>query len=73
MLGDSRVIISKKQILGLSPRHEWLRNRVKEVIDSLSRLEEIQDWNAYRETALELSKELNYATVEWGRYYSDNQ
>ena len=63
----------KKPPLGLSPRHFWLRNRVIECIDALKRLEEIEDWEKYRESALELSKELNYACVEWGRYYNDEQ
>ena len=53
----------------LSPRHEWLKNRVIEVISALNQLESIEDWETYRITALELSKELNYATTEWGKYY----
>ncbi len=65
--------IIENPILGLNPRHKWLRTRVQEVIIALSKLESVEDWNSYRELALELSKELNYATVEWGRYYSDDQ
>ncbi len=55
--------------LELTPRHEWLRMRVIDIIKSMSKLEAINDWETYRKLALEFSNELNYATVEWERYY----
>jgi hypothetical protein len=72
-LGDEMIIISDKTTLGLSPRHEWLKNRTKDVVNALLQLEKIEDWDTYRKTALDLSKELNYACVEWGRYCNDNK
>lgn len=59
------------KIVDLSPRHIWLRKRVIEVINSLKELEKIKDWESYQQLAFDLSKELNYATCEWGRYYRD--
>jgi hypothetical protein len=53
------------------PRHEWLRNRVSEILRELDILEKQEDWTTYRAIALELSKELHYALSEWGVYYRE--
>lgn len=61
--------ISKEEILGMSTRHAWLRNRVKEILESLRKLEKVDDWELYRKMANELSAELQYATTEWEKCY----
>lgn len=53
------------------PRHVWLRERTQAVVNELSRLYSIDDYDQYRELALELSIELNYAVCQWGEYYRD--
>ncbi len=57
--------------LVLTPRHFWLRKRVAEIVDALSHLEELEDWEHYREQASVLSGELAYAVNEWEKYYPD--
>lgn len=52
-------------------RHEWLRLRVKSCIEALEQLYDKGDYYSYREQALELSKEINYACIEWSKYYND--
>jgi hypothetical protein len=55
----------------LNPRHIWLRLRVKEIINAIQELEKIGNWEQYLKSALDLSKELSYATTEWEKYYND--
>lgn len=64
---------SNKPPLGLTPRHFWLRKRVIDCIDALQRLQEVEDWDAYKYSVLSLAKELNYAVTEWELYYNDYQ
>jgi len=55
------------------PRHEWFKNRVREVIQDLGKLESKANWQSYRIMALEISRELYYATTEWERYYHEER
>ena len=55
----------------MKPRMAWLRERVIEVVDSMKKLEEIEDWEQYRVAALDLSTELHYAVTEWEKYYNE--
>ena len=65
--------IIEKQIPELIPRHKWFRDRVFNILKSLEKVQEIQDWDRYLSLTLFLSKELDYATLEWNKYYNDNQ
>lgn len=60
---------SKEPLLGLIPRHKWLRERVSDVIKQMQHIESVKDWEEYKRLAVEFSKELNYAASEWCRYY----
>ena len=53
------------------PRHEWFKERIKEIIKSLQEANKEKDWNEFRRIAKELAVELHYATTEWDRYYRD--
>lgn len=61
------------QPLGLIPRQAWLRQRVIECVDALRRMEDLENWDAYRMVAKTLADELTYAVTEWEKYYNDNQ
>jgi len=65
--------ISKpKPPLGLSPRHFWLKNRIKESILALQRIEETDNWDLYLQQALYFSNEIKYAALEWEKYYKQS-
>lgn len=55
----------------MTPRMQWLRERVKEVVAELHKLETVSDYIEYKKMALDLSIELNYAVTEWERYYNE--
>lgn len=55
----------------LTPRHEWLKNRVIEVVAALNHLQTESDWDDYILMAIKLADELTYATGEWEKYYDD--
>lgn len=65
--------ISDKPPLGLTPRHFWLKDRIRDCILALQRLEESEDWTLYLKKSLELAKEIQYAAEEWEKFYCDNQ
>ena len=58
-----------KPPLGLQPRQIWLRNRVAGCVHALVELQDVQDWETYREHAKILASELSYAVTEWEKYY----
>lgn len=67
------MIISDKPPLGIIPRHFWFKNRIKECIEALKRLEKNNDWELYLKQSLRLANEIKYAATEWEKYYRDDQ
>jgi hypothetical protein len=61
----------EKPPLGITPRHFWLKNRIKECIMALSRVEKSSDWDLYLRKSLELANEIKYAAEEWSKYYNE--
>lgn len=59
--------------LGLLPRHFWLRERVIECIKALSRYENEEDWNTFRQQIKIFSEELSYCVNEWDKYYPEEK
>ena len=53
----------------LQPRQEWLKARVKTIVNMMSLLEQIESWDEYLLQATDLAKELHYAVTEWEKYY----
>jgi hypothetical protein len=68
-----QMTISEKPPLGLQPRHFWLKNRIRDCILALQRIEETEDWNLYLKQSLNFANEIKYAAEEWEKYYNDNQ
>ncbi len=67
------MIISEKPPLGVIPRHFWLKERIKECINALQRVEETENWDLYLKQSLNFANEIIYAAEEWEKYYNDNQ
>lgn len=67
------MITSDKPPLGLTPRHFWLKNRIKDCITALQRLEETENWDLYLKESLSFANEIKYAAEEWEKYYHDIQ
>jgi len=67
------MIINEKPPLGLYPRHFWLKERIRDCIFALQRLEETENWDLYLKKSLDLAIEIQYAATEWEKYYNDNQ
>ena len=59
----------EKPPIGINPRHFWLKERIKECIAALSRLENTGDWDLYLKNSLDLANEIKYAAEEWNKYY----
>lgn len=57
------------QINDLIPRHMWLKNRIKDCILAIQKLEEIQDWESYLQNVNDLAQEILYCSTEWEKYY----
>ncbi len=53
----------------MTPRHLWLKARVKECIAELAKLEEVQEWGKFTAAAKILSEELLYSITEWNKCY----
>lgn len=58
-------------MIDLTPRQVWLRNRVNSIVRTLQQLKSIEDWDKYKEVAIDLAKELTYACTEWEKCYKD--
>lgn len=61
-----------KPPLGLMPRHFWLRERVRSCIEAIGRIEDQGEWEHYRAHAKKLAEELLYCTIEWEKFYSED-
>lgn len=61
--------MTQKPPLGIEPRHFWLKNRIRDCISALQRLEETEDWGLYLKQSLALADEIQYAANEWENYY----
>lgn len=62
-----------KPPLGIIPRHFWLKDRIKDCILALQRIEETDDWDLYLRQALSFSNEIKYAALEWENYYKQSE
>lgn len=67
------MIISEKPSLGIIPRHFWLKERIRECISALQRVQETENWDLYLKQSLSLANEIKYAAEEWEKYYRDNK
>lgn len=67
------MIISEKPPLGILPRHFWLKNRIKECVSALQRIEQTDDWELYLKQSINLANEIKYAAEQWEKYYRDNK
>jgi len=64
---------SEKPPLGIIPRHFWFKNRIRDCILALQRLEDTENWDLYLRKSKELAIEIKYASEEWEKNYRDNQ
>lgn len=53
----------------MTPRQEWFKNRIDELLLELQRLNRINDRIEFKNQAHLLACELLYATTEWDKYY----
>lgn len=65
--------ISEKPPIGIMPRHFWFRERIRDCILALQRIEETQNWDIYLKQSHSLANEIKYCAEEWDKYYDDNQ
>lgn len=65
----SLVLTMTKPPLGIIPRHFWYKNRVKDCIDALKRIEETEDWGLYLKQSLKFANEIKYACEQWEKFY----
>lgn len=57
----------------LIPRHEWLRDRIKHILNVLSDSTDNDDWQEYMSKISNLAYELNWACTEWEKCYKDEE
>lgn len=57
----------------LTPRQNWLINRVRECISSLEPFRNEMTWEDYMINSKELAEELLYAFTEWEKCYKENK
>ena len=67
-------MMNKKPLIGLEPRHFWLRKRTQDCCQALLRLADHDyEWDEFRRNAKNLATELLYAVDEWEKYYPGNK
>ena len=65
--------ISEKNPADIHLRHFWLKDRIKDCISALQRIQETEDWELYLKQSLALANEIKYAATEWEKCYCDNR
>lgn len=63
--------MNTKSPLEITPRHFWLKERIRECISALQRVEETENWDLYLKQSLNLANEIKYAATEWEKHYRE--
>lgn len=55
----------------MTPRQVWFKDRIDELIKQLAEVQQIYDWQRYKQIDHEIASELMYVCTEWDKYYRD--